>query len=181
MNTMSRLELLEKLLENDVLILQGRTLMTRITQTWPAEKIRENDESEARHVFRNFFDEDEGRSRQLVATFEDAKDARAYVMLKNMAAELIAATRERDVLKSLAADYIASECESAFNAGGLRDDGMWPRVWVSDARWLASHLDIEIRGGPYVGGEIVKAMASVPDKIIAAQIAAIADQEGKKA
>lgn len=100
--------------------------------------------------------------------------------VEGAAKELLAAARERDALKSLAADYIASECENAFNAGGLCDDGTWPRVWISDARWLASQLGLKIRGGPYIGSEIVKAMESVPAKIIAAQLGKDKAMEGAK-
>lgn len=69
----------------------GRTLLTEETRRWAAARRVLNDAMESRMIFADFKDQDQGRGRKLVATFERAEDAR-LVMLVMLNAQLRAST-----------------------------------------------------------------------------------------
>jgi len=58
---------------------QGRTLLTDITRRWSKETWDRNEQEERRRIFESFLDEDQGRSRRLIATCESAEDAERIV------------------------------------------------------------------------------------------------------
>ena len=61
----------------------GRTLRTRETANWSPRQLERSDAIEARLVFVNFHEIDEGKSRQLVAQFQNESDAVLYVETVN--------------------------------------------------------------------------------------------------
>lgn len=65
------------------LLRQGTTLITRHTAMWSKEQIKENEFIENCMVFANFTDIDDGKSRELVAIFDNPSDALNAVAVHN--------------------------------------------------------------------------------------------------
>ncbi len=83
---------------------QGRTLMTPTTRHWSPEQMRENDESEARKICLNFHEEDQGKSRVIVAqTFgKDAPDiARRLIACWNACQGIPTPNLEKGVMEEV--------------------------------------------------------------------------------
>lgn len=68
--------------ENE-LLRQGTTLITRHTALWTKEQMKENEYIENCMVFYNFTDIDDGKSRVLVAKFDNPQEALEAVALHN--------------------------------------------------------------------------------------------------
>ena len=58
---------------------QGITLITANTKKWTNEQFEKSNEIERKSIFNNFNIEDEGRSRVLIATCENANQAKLIV------------------------------------------------------------------------------------------------------
>ena len=72
---------------------RGVLLDTPQTRRWSLAERDAADEVERHRMFANFSDEDQGRARKAVATFESPADAAAIVALRNHADALIAVAR----------------------------------------------------------------------------------------
>jgi hypothetical protein len=53
---------------------QGRTLLTPMTKRWTKEELDNNDSSEKCKAFVNFFEKDQGRSRELVYIYNSIEE-----------------------------------------------------------------------------------------------------------
>ena len=67
----------------NTLLRQGTTLITKQTARWSKEQIKENEFIENCMVFANFTDIDGGKSRKLVATFDNPSDALNAIVIHN--------------------------------------------------------------------------------------------------
>jgi len=67
---------------------QGRTLLTEQTKFWSRQQWKKNEAVEKCRVFANFSDQDQGRGRELIATFGTEEDAQLASASPDMYAAL---------------------------------------------------------------------------------------------